>query len=383
MSAGAAIAAPARLRVRYELRLAAREDPERRAEHLAREQTVEIPAGVVAAEREAASIGRVERVEPAEAMYRVEISYPTAAIGADLPQLLNVLWGNVSLQRDVRVVGVDWPAELLATLPGPAFGVEGLRRLCGVEGRPLTATALKPLGFAPRELARLAADCALGGIDLIKDDHGLADQAWAPFRERVLTVQEQVGRANRASGGRALYAPNLTGPSDRFEERLETLREAGVRAAMVAPLLAGVDTLRALAERSGVALVAHPAFAGSYCQPATGLAPELLFGDLFRLAGADAVIFPNAGGRFPFDLADCLRIERRLRAPLGDAAPAFLMLGGGIDAAKLEQWIPRYSADTIWLVGGSLYAAADLRAAAREMAEVARRVAPRDTEVPA
>jgi ribulose-bisphosphate carboxylase large chain len=372
-----------RLSVRYELRLLAREDPERRAAHLAREQTVEIPEGVVAAEREAASIGRVEEIEPSGALFRVTISYPAAAIGADLPQLLNVLWGNVSLQRDARVVGVDWPAELLATLPGPAFGVAGLRRLCGVAGRPLTATALKPLGLTPRELARLAADCALGGIDLVKDDHGLADQSWAPFRERVLTVQEHVARANRAGGGSTLYAPNLTGPVDRIEERLETLREAGVRVALVSPMLTGLDFLRLLAERSGVALLAHPAFGGTLCGPATGLAPEVLYGDLFRLAGADAVIFPNAGGRFPFDLADCLRLEARLRAPLGGAAPAFLMLGGGIDAAKLAHWIPRYAADTVWLVGGSLYARADLRAAAREMAEVARRVAPRGAEAPA
>jgi len=143
---------------------------------------------------------------------------------------------------------------------------------------------------------------------------------------------------------------------------------------------ARLDVVRSLAERSGVALLAHPAFAGSYCGETTGLAPELLFGDLFRLAGADAVIFPNAGGRFPFSLDDCRRIEGRLRAPLGGAAPSFLMLGGGIDAALLAQWIPRYSRDTIWLIGGSLYANADLRAAAREMVEVARRAAPRPPE---
>jgi len=372
-----------RLVVRYELRLAAGADPEARAVHLAREQTVELPEGVVAAEREAPSVGRVESVEREGDRWLAAISYPEAAIGDDLPQLLNVLWGNVSLQRDVRVAGVDWPEELLARFRGPAYGVAGLRELAGVAGRPLTATALKPLGLAPRELARLAADCALGGIDLVKDDHGLADQRWAPFRERVLAVADQVARANRAGGGRTLYAPNLTGPVDRFEERLETLREVAVRVAMVAPALVGLDAVRALAERSGVALLAHPAFAGSYCGAATGLAPELLFGDLFRLAGADAVIFPNAGGRFPFDFDDCRRLERHLGRGLGAAAPAFLMLGGGIDAAKLERWIPRYSADTVWLVGGSLYARADLRAAAREMAEVVRRVAPRGAEVPA
>jgi ribulose-bisphosphate carboxylase large chain len=358
------------LRVRYRLRLAAGEDPERRAAHLAREQTIEIAEGAADPAVEARAIGRVAAVEPApDGRFAVAIDYPLAVVGDDFAQLLNVLWGNVSLQAGVRVEAVEWPAEPIAGLAGPAFGVAGLRSLCRAHGRPLTATALKPLGLAPRELARLAAECARGGIDLIKDDHGLADQAWAPFRERVLAVHDLVERANRSCGGAALYAPNLTGPADRVGERLETLAEAGVRAALVAPALLGLDAVRALAASSGLALLAHPAFAGSLAGAEHGFAPELLFGDLFRLAGADAVVFPNAGGRFPWSYGDCRAIERRLAAPLAGARPAFLMLGGGVDRARLAEWIPRYGPDTIWLVGGSLYARADLRAAARELAD--------------
>lgn len=363
-----------RLRVRYRLRGAAG-DPERRARELAREQTVEIPQGVVAEEVEARSIGRVESVgAAAESGFDAVVSYPVETTGRELPQLLNVLLGNASLFAGVRVEAVEWPSELLAAFAGPAHGVAGLRRLCGAEGRPLAATALKPVGLTARELGRLAADCALGGIDLVKDDHGLADQTWAPFRERVLTVQGLVERANRASGGSTLYAPNLTGPTDRLAERLEDLAAAGVRAALVAPVILGLDTVRALAGSSGVALVAHPALAGALTGAGHGFAPELLFGDLFRLAGADAVVFPNAEGRFPFAYDDCRAIGRRLQRPLGGLAPAFLALGGGIDAARLAAWIPRYGPDTIWLVGGSLYARADLRAAAAEMAELVRRV---------
>ena len=36
-------------------------------------------------------------------------------------------------------------------------------------------------GLAPEALARLAHRLALGGVDLIKDDHGIADQAFSPF----------------------------------------------------------------------------------------------------------------------------------------------------------------------------------------------------------
>jgi ribulose-bisphosphate carboxylase large chain len=317
---------------------------------------------VVAAEREALAIGRVESVAAGDGCCVAEISYPLAAIGDDLPQLLNVLWGNVSLQRDARLVAVDWPPDLVDRFPGPAFGVAGLRALAGVEGRPLTATALKPLGLATRELARLAGECARGGIDLVKDDHGVGDQEWSRFRERVLAVAGEIARANRATGGRDDLRTQSHRPGRRARGAArDAARSGGARGARGA-LLLGLDSVRALAARSEVALVAHPAFAGSFCGEASGLAPELLFGDLFRLAGADAVVFPNAEGRFPFGYEECRRLAARLGAPLGGLRPSFLMLGGGIDAARLAAWIPRYGADTIWLVGGSLYAQSDLSA---------------------
>ena len=371
----------AELVVRYQLTLAAGEDAEARARHLVREQTVEVPPGVASPQVEARTLGRIRYLAPAGKggrRFRLEAGFPGVTVGADLPQLLNLLFGNISLQRGIRVEGVDWPAELLAALPGPTFGVEGLRELAGAPaGRPLLAGALKPLGLPSRDLARLAGECARGGLDLVKDDHSLADQETAPFRQRVELCQSEIERANRAVGGHCLYVPNLTGPVDRLAERLEDLATFGCRAAMVAPMILGLDALRALAASSGLALVAHPALAGAFFQPRHGLVPPLLLGDLFRLAGADAVIYPNAGGRFHFTLADCRAIQRRLRARLGGKRAAFAVLGGGIDAACLAEWIPRYPADTVYLVGGSLLGARDLRAAAAELADVVRRVPPR------
>ncbi len=363
------------LRVHYELTLAASETAQGKASAIAREQTVEIPAGVAAPEVEARTIGvvaAVEEVGPRRA--RAAIDYPWRELVSDLPQLVNLLYGNISLQRGIRIAGVDWPAGLVGQFPGPAFGVAGLRELTGVHGRPLLASALKPVGLGVRGLAQLASECALGGLDLVKDDHSLADQPAAPFRERVLAVAEHVARANRQTGRSCLYVPNLTGPVDRLGERLDDLRDAGVRAAMVAPMLLGLDAVRSLAAAAGgagVALVGHPALAGSLFAPRQGIAPEILFGELFRIAGCDVVIYPNAGGRFPFTLRDCQAIQRRLLAPLGGLRPAFAMVAGGIDAAKLERWLPEYATDTIFLVGGSLLGRPDLAAAAAEMSELA------------
>ena len=70
------------------------------------------------------AIGRVERFETDGAgAAAVEIAYPLETIGGELLQLLNVLWGNVSLQTGVRVASVLGPAALLERLPGPAVPV--------------------------------------------------------------------------------------------------------------------------------------------------------------------------------------------------------------------------------------------------------------------
>jgi ribulose-bisphosphate carboxylase large chain len=187
------------------------------AEALAVEQTLEFPAELLAdGDIRRRVKGQVEKVDPVgENLFAVEISYADEVSGFELPQLLNVLFGNVSLLPGIRLERIDLTAALLAHFRGPRFGRAGLRRLVHAEARPLLATALKPMGLPPAELARLAGQFALGGIDLIKDDHGLANQPFAPWRERVAACAEAVRDANAHSDGASLYLPSASGPIAR------------------------------------------------------------------------------------------------------------------------------------------------------------------------
>ena len=94
---------------------------------------------------------------------------------------------------------------------------------------------------------------------------------------------------------------------------------------------------------------------------------EFLLGQVFRILGSDGVIYPNVGGRFPFDESTCKAVNDRLRAPLGRMRPAFPVPGGGIDVRRVPHWIARYGADIIFLIGGGLYAQRDLSPAGREL----------------
>jgi ribulose-bisphosphate carboxylase large chain len=339
------------LRVTYHLDVDA-SAAEARAEAVALEQTVEVPRAVVrdpVVEREA--LGRVERLEEdPEGGFRATLAYPVATTGLDPAQFLNVVFGNSSLHEDVRCLDVEPGPRLLAALGGPRFGIEGLRKTTGVWGRPLTCTALKPMGLSTPALAELAATFARAGIDVVKDDHGLADQAWSPFRERVCACLAAVARVADATGHRSVYVPNLIGTPERVRDALRYAEDAGARAVLVAPMLIGLPAFFELARRhAGVPLLAHPALGGS-----PRIAPEALLGGLFRLFGADAVIYPSVGGRFRRGEDACRRIADRLRRPWGGVLPALPVPAGGIAVESAEQVVEFYGRDAMLLVGGSL-----------------------------
>jgi len=345
------------LHVTYLVRAAAG-DVAARAESLLLEQTVELPRSAATRDPWVADhiVGCVEDVRPAGTdLHRVTLAQPLATTAGDPAQLLNVLFGNCSLQPDVLLADVELPDAAFDWLPGPRAGLAGLRELTGVTGRPLLATALKPMGLQPAQLAALCDTFARAGIDLIKDDHGLANHPFCPFEGRVEACLAAVESAARETGRIALYVPNLTGTPDRVRRQLEFARQAGVRAVMLSPMLVGLPLLHELASESGgLPIVAHPAFGG-----VLRAAEPALLGKIFRWYGADAVIFPHAGGRFSFSEATCRAIAGALRAPHPRARPAFPAPAGGIRVERVGELLDFYGNDCILLIGGSLYQAGD------------------------
>ena len=294
-----------------------------RAQAIALEQSVEAPLAAIDDPRVLEEVvARVGSIAPAgPAAFDVTIRIAVETTGFEAGQLMSMLFGNSSLHDDIELVDVRIPKSVATRFGGPRFGIAGIRALTGVHGRPLTCSALKPQGLVPLQLAAIARTLARAGVDVVKDDHGLADQDAAPFHERVRAVQRAVDEANRETGHRCVYAPSLTGHFGQLRERTAIAHEAGVRMILVTPMVSGLGSLAALAREAGVPILAHPALAG-----AARIAPPLILGKLFRLFGADATIFPNAGGRFTYFAGD-LRRHRRCRAhalarPRADAAGA-------------------------------------------------------------
>jgi ribulose-bisphosphate carboxylase large chain len=353
---------------------AIRSDPrsiESRARAIALEQSVELPLELVDDARVRDEIvGQIEAIEDrGGGLFRVRIVLAAATTGHEAGQLLNMLFGNTSIHDDVMLENVELPDDLVAAFGGPRQGLAGLRRRAGAEGRAMTCSALKPQGLPTAALAAIAGRLAEGGIDFVKDDHGLADQAYSPFAERVKACATAIRAANGAGGGRTTYLPSLSGDLDRLKSQLGVVREQGLDAALVAPMVIGLPAFHALVRRHpDIAFMAHPAMAG-----AARIAPPLLLGKLFRLLGADATIFPNHGGRFGYTEVTCRRIAETARAPCGGLAPCVPVPAGGMPLARVPEMLDFYGPDTILLIGGGLLAARERLA--EEARAFVRRVA--------
>lgn len=352
-----------------------RAEAEKTAEIVANEQTVEFPGEFVPLGQIRDEVmGRVESVEEAgvggahgnggdsgaggRQRYRARISYEEGSAGTDLPQLINLLNGLTSLLPNLQADRLTLTPELAKRFPGPRFGIAGIRERIGVHGRPLLCTALKPMGLSSESLAKMATDCALGGLDIMKDDHGITDLPYAPFEERVPRIAEAVAEANAKTGFKSIFAANVTTGVDQLLDRALFAQEAGAGMLMVAPAIIGFDAMRMLAAdpRIRLPIMSHPTVSGGYVTgEAAPFSFYLYYGQMHRLAGADASIYANYGGRFPITPEDSHAAVAGCREEFSGFKPILPMIGGGMTVERGGELREEFGVESAFLVGGRLH----------------------------
>jgi S-methyl-5-thioribulose 1-phosphate isomerase len=343
-----------RLEVLYHVRGDAR-SIEARADAIAAEQSVEMPVSAIDDPTVLDEVvGRVLSIEDkGNGAFAVRVGLASSTTGFEPGQLLNMLFGNSSIHEDITLVDVDFPPEFAAAFRGPHHGVQGLRARVGAGSRALTCSALKPQGLPSSELAKLAGRLADGGIDYIKDDHGLADQSYSPFAERVAACAAAVAASVARTGISTRYLPSIGGDLDSLRGQLEQVREARLDAVLIVPMIVGLPNFHTLVrENPDIAFMSHPAMAG-----ASRVAPPFLLGKLFRLLGADATVFPNYGGRFGYSREECKRLAAAALAPWPDLRRTVPVPAGGMSLDRVDEMLDFYGVDVMLLIGGSLLSA--------------------------
>ncbi len=175
---------------------------------------------------------RVNADRPAH--YLVQLAFPARNFRPQIPMLLTTVFGNISFIRDIRLLDIAFPGSFTQSMPGPRFGVSGIRKILEVPDRPLLNTMIKPsIGIPPEQGAQLLYQAAVGGADIIKDDEVLTDADVSPTLRRLEHYSGALHQAERETGEKKLYAINVTGDADVCLRNAEKFVAEGASAIMV------------------------------------------------------------------------------------------------------------------------------------------------------
>ncbi|WP_295786285.1 RuBisCO large subunit C-terminal-like domain-containing protein [uncultured Microbacterium sp.] len=295
--------------------------------------------------------------EPERIGYVVRIAVPTINFGPSLPMLLTTLLGNdSSTSVEAKLVDLELPDAFATRFRGPAFGVEGLRRLTGVTDRPLLLNMLKPCAGMPPAVAReVFLETARGGIDLIKDDELTADPEYSPVVERVRLFTAAARAAAEETGIETVYIPNVTDRPDRMIDTARRAVDAGARAVMATYATVGYGSLEALAEAVDVPVLGHFAGAAPYFEgPTTGMSAPLAMGLLPRLAGADLALVSTPYGGASIRSLPYVRTVHQMLLPRPGIAPTMPVIGGGVHPGTVGRYVAELGTDIVLGAGGAI-----------------------------
>lgn len=248
----------------------------------------------------------------------VKIAYPADLFEpGSIPQILSSVAGNIfgmKVVSNLRLLDIQFPKLFLKQYKGPAFGIDGVRKLMKVKERPFCGTIIKPkVGLDAKNHARVAYEAWAGGLDFVKDDENLTDQPFNRFEARVVETLEARDRAEEETGEKKMYFPNVTAETNDMIHRAEYVKAQGGEYAMVDILTAGWSAMQTLRkENLGLVLHGHRAMHAALTRnPRHGIS-MLTLAKLARLTGIDQLHIGTAIGKMEGGAAETIEIEEEI-----------------------------------------------------------------------
>ena len=233
---------------------------------------------------------------------RVRLSWNLANTGTILPSVMSTVLGNLFELHHfsaMKLLDLVLPDEFADAYPGPAFGIDGTRRLTGVYGRPIIGTIVKPsVGLTAEATAALADTLISAGLDFIKDDELMGDPPHSPFAARFGAVMDVIDRHADRTGRKAMYAANISGDIDQMRRHLDLIEKRGGTCAMLVLNSVGLPGVVEVRRHSAVALHGHRAGWGLFSRSPDLGASYTAYQKFWRLAGIDHMHVNGLSNKF-------------------------------------------------------------------------------------
>ncbi len=291
----------------------------------------------------------------------VKIAYPNELFEqANMPNILSSVAGNVfglKALKNLRLLNIEFPRQLLTSFKGPAFGIAGIRQLLKVPKRPLVGTIIKPkLGLETKDHAKVAYEAWYGGCDIVKDDENLSSQKFNPFEERLTQTLESRDKAQEETGERKVYMINITAETDTMVKRAQTVVDQGGEYVMVDILTCGWSALQTLREQN-LKLVIHAHRAGHAAftkNHVHGIAMKPI-ATVARVIGVDQLHVGTVVGKMSETKAEVMENIEVCKAELGDLKPVLPVASGGLHPRLVPALMETFGNDFVIQAGGGIH----------------------------
>jgi ribulose-bisphosphate carboxylase large chain len=306
----------------------------------------------------------------------VKIAYPLALWEeGNAVQLSSGIAGNIFGMKAVanlRLIDISLPQAYLKHFKGPCFGMEGIRKMMKIHGRPLTGAVPKPkIGFTAKEHAEIGYETWMGGFDFVKDDENLTSTSFNRFDDRVNLLARKRERAERETGEEKSAFLNITADTETMKKRADLLAEYGWNYAMIDVVVAGtagVMTMRDYCSDLNLAIHAHRAMHAAFDRNRKHGITMYFLAKIMRLIGVSQIHTGTAVGKLTGSkkesvlLADLLR-EKKVNAVdhlclsqnWGKIKSAFPVSSGGLHPGLVPDVLDIYGTELVLLVSGGIH----------------------------
>jgi ribulose-bisphosphate carboxylase large chain len=224
---------------------------------------------------------------------QIKIAYPKDLFeNGNIPQILSSVAGNIfgmSIAKNLRLEDIDFPDSFIKAARGPKYGVPGLRKMLNILDRPLVGTIVKPkVGLDEKEHAKVAYNAWLGGLDVVKDDENLTSMTFNQFKTRVDLTLALKAKAERETGEKKIYLPNVTAPYEEMMRRARYVKRSGGESVMLDVLTVGFSGVQGLRNAElGLLLHGHRAMHAALTRNHKHGISMLTLAKISRLVGID------------------------------------------------------------------------------------------------
>jgi ribulose-bisphosphate carboxylase large chain len=279
---------------------------------------------------------------------------------ANIAQFLSIVAGNVFGLKEIknlRLLDISLPGGLVKSFKGPQFGIEGIRKIVGVERRPLIGTIVKPkIGLEPPEYSKVVYEAAMGGIDLVKMDETLTDQKFCKLEENVSWVMDILDKVKQSTGKKVLFAVNVTTRQDELVERAEKVLELGANCLMIDIICSGLSSIQILREANlGAPIYCHRAGHAAFTRSKKHGVRWGVYCKLARLLGADVLHCGTIVGKMHGESDEVLEDYNTLRNDWFFFNPTMPAASGGLHPGLVEGLIKNLGNDIIMNFGGGIH----------------------------